>query len=164
MNQNQPTTKKKKKGCLIVTLIVISLIFIIAIGSIFSSKDTTNQTTNQSTDQTDQTDQTEPQKKLTYKDVFVFKGNGKKKSEAFHLTGNDAKLVYKYSSGISQGGVFNVSVIKKGDDVAVEGEMPEILITSSKEESEGTIQKPEGDYYLDVDAMGNWEITVQEKQ
>lgn len=81
------------------------------------------------------------------------------------MSGNEAKLVYKYSSGHPGEGIFNVYVVEKGDDVAVQGGIPEILITNSKEEGESTIQKSERDYYLDVDGIiDNWEITVQEKQ
>lgn len=99
-----------------------------------------------------------------YKDVFTFKGNGMKKSESFRLTGNDAKLVYKYDAGNPHAGMFGIYVVEKGHDVMTEGGIPEIMSTQLKEESESAIQKSEGDYYLNVNATGNWEVTVQEKQ
>ena len=105
-----------------------------------------------------------PENKLVYKDVFTFKGNGMKKSESFHLTGSDAKVLYKYNAGNSYSGVFSFYVVEKGYDVMTQGGIPEVMIQSLQEESQSTIQKSEGDYYLNVNAVGNWEIIVQEKQ
>ena len=38
------------------------------------------------------------------------------------------------------------------------------MAAKKKEESESTIHKSEGDYYLDVNVVGNWEVIVQEKK
>lgn len=162
MNQNGKTTKKKSKGCLIALIIMIiafiGAIFFFIIMPIFFIKKSTDAYLNNTEQKIEQS------KNLVYKDVLVFKGNGKKKSESFHLSGNGAKIIYKYSSGANNMGIFNVYVVKEGNDIMVQGGIPEIFITSDKEESETTIRKRAGDYYLDVDGYGNWEIIVQDKQ
>jgi len=85
-----------------------------------------------------------------------------KKSEFFHLNGNDAKIIYKYNSENSTIGAFSVYVVKKGVDIMEKGGIPEVMTTSNKEQSESTIQKSAGDYYLNVNGVGNWEVEVQE--
>ena len=98
----------------------------------------------------------------SYKTVITFKGNGMKKSESFHLNGNDAKIIYKYKSEHPNMGGFSVYVVKKGVDIMEKGGIPEVMTTSNKEQSESTIQKSPGDYYLNVNGIGNWEVEVQE--
>ena len=100
----------------------------------------------------------------SYKTVITFKGNGMKKSELFHLYGNDAKIIYKYKSESPSIGVFNVYVVKKGVDIMEQGGIPEVMTTLTKDQSESTIQKPEGDYYLNVNGVGTWEVEVQESK
>ncbi|WP_295811759.1 hypothetical protein [uncultured Apibacter sp.] len=156
MNQNQPVVKKNN-SYIIVAIVFIFIFIGMVIGILFLFKNAIKQSTNQSTKQT------ELQKNLVYKDIFVFKGNGKKKSEVFHLSGNEAKFVYKYSPG-SETEIFTVYVVDKGVDILDKGEIPEIMAANKKEESESIIYKSEGDYYLDVNAVGDWEIIVQEKQ
>ncbi|GGB73246.1 hypothetical protein GCM10007424_11430 [Flavobacterium suaedae] len=141
-----------KKVLKVIGVIIIAVIGINILIAVFSSTETQI------------SKEPEPEKELVYKDVFTFKGNGMKKSESFYLTGADAKVLYKYNAGNSYGGAFSFYVVEKGHDVMTEGGIPEVLTQSLQEESQSTIQKPEGDYYLYVNAVGNWEIIVQEKQ
>jgi hypothetical protein len=96
-------------------------------------------------------------------EVISFKGNGGKKSGTFHLSGNDAKLVYKYKSEMADMGVFVAYVVDKGVDIMKQGGMPEVT-TSKSDEGESSIQKSAGDYYLNINATGNWTVSVMELQ
>ncbi len=95
--------------------------------------------------------------------VYTFEGNGMKKSSTFELTGGEARLKYSYKSegGIGMG-MFSVYVVDEGKDIMKTGGFPEVMIQSENEESESTIQKNAGRYYLNVNAVGNWKITVEE--
>ncbi|WP_295811752.1 hypothetical protein [uncultured Apibacter sp.] len=77
-----------------------------------------------------------------------------KKSEVFYLSGNEAKFVYKYSPG-SEMEIFTVYVVDKRIDILEKGEIPEIMAANKKEGSKSIIHKSEGDYYLDVNVVGN---------
>ena len=96
-------------------------------------------------------------------EVYTFKGNGLKKSPVFELTGNDTRLKYKYKG---QGGVgmFAVYVVNEGQDIMKTGGFPEVMTQAESEESESTIQKGSGRYYLNVNAVGSWTVTVEEKK
>lgn len=95
--------------------------------------------------------------------VYSFSGNGMKKSPAFELTGNEARLTYSYKApgGIGMG-MFSVYVVDEGEDIMKTGGIPEIMTQAENEESESTIQKSAGKYYLNVNASGNWTVTVEE--
>src|ERR1700677_2316926 len=75
-------------------------------------------------------------------EVYKFTGNGKKKSPNFDLTGNDAKVTYKYTAPGNMGGagMFALYVVDKGKDIMKEGGIPEVMVSKS-EESESAIQK-----------------------
>lgn len=106
------------------------------------------------------TEKNQSDKKWT--EVYKIKGNGSKKSAPFHLDGNDVKIEYDYNSGASEIGIFSVFVIEKGIDFAKNGGFPELTITSPKEKSESSIVKDPGDYYLDINSVGNWTIIIKE--
>jgi len=100
----------------------------------------------------------------TYVKLLEFSGNGKKKSIVFELNGNHARFKYKYKSEGSGMGFFSVYVTPDGEDVMETGGIPEVMSTADHEQSESTIQKTAGKYYLDVNAIGNWSIVVEEEQ
>ena len=96
-------------------------------------------------------------------EVYKFKGNGMKKSPVFELTGGDARLKYKYQSQTGVGlGLFAVYVVDEGKDVVKTGGFPEVVTQMESEESESTIQNGSGRFYLYVNAVGSWTITVEE--
>ena len=97
-------------------------------------------------------------------EVYSFKGNGRKKSESFHLTGNDAKIMYEYKSDSPDIGVLYIYVVDKGDDIMKTGGIPEVSSSETRVSDESTIQKSEGDYYLDINAAGYWMVKVLEKR
>ena len=104
----------------------------------------------------------EPTAPKQYVEVFSFKGNGMKKSPNFHLSGGNARIVYDYG-GDMYGGLFSVYVVDKGVDIMRDGGIPEVMIQQA-EKSESYIQKSEGDYYLEVNATGNWSVSVEEEK
>lgn len=100
----------------------------------------------------------------TYVKVVEFNGNGTKKSQVFELHGRHARIRYVYKSGASDIGAFNVYVTPDGEDVKKTGGFPELMIDKAKDKGESAIQKDPGKYYLDVNAMGDWSIIVEEEQ
>lgn len=145
------------KGVKIGVTIVIGLVFILSLGD-KSSKDSPENTQELAEPTQEDQNQTEAEKKWV--DVYTFKGNGMKKSPLFELTGSEARLKYKYS-GDDDMGLFSVYVVDGGKDIMEDGGIPEVMIQVS-EDSESSIQKSAGTYYLNVNAVGKWEVTVQE--
>ena len=46
----------------------------------------------------------------------------------------------------------------------VEGGVPEVMTQAESEESESSIQKGAGRYYLNVNVSGSWTVTVEEEK
>lgn len=153
--ENQDKKKKPfyKKTWVIIVGVIILLIIIANLGGNDKSSSTSTST------------DTETSKAKQWTVVYEFKGNGMKKSPVFELAGNSAKLKYKYQG---QGGIgigaFAVYVVEEGKDVMVEGGVPEVMTQAESEESESSIQKGAGRYYLNVNASGSWIVTVEEEK
>lgn len=95
--------------------------------------------------------------------VATLKGNGRKQSGSFHLSGGETKLVYKYRSEDEDMGMFTAYVEKEGHDLNSQGGFPAVMSSAGKENTESFITKSEGDYYMLVDGVGNYTVHVQEK-
>lgn len=109
------------------------------------------------------TTEMETVKDKEWAEVYTFKGNGMKKSPVFTLNGNDARVKYKYRATDGVGiGMFAIYVVDEGVDIMKEGGIPEIMTQSENEESETSIQKAAGNYYLNINASGNWTVIVEE--
>lgn len=144
------------KGWKIGVTVIIALIVIANIGD----KDKTN---SNSTTSTEPTENTETTKEKQWTEVYSFKGNGMKKSPSFELTGEDARIKYSYKGTSGMGmGMFSVYVVDQGEDIMKTGGVPEVMTTAESEESESSIQKSEGKYYLNVNASGSWSVVVEE--
>jgi hypothetical protein len=115
------------------------------------------------TEKSTATTATESTKEKLWTTVYTFKGNGMKKSPIFELTGGDAKIKYSYKApgGIGMG-LFSVYVVDAGEDIMKTGGIPEVMTQAENEDSESAIQKSAGRYYLNVNASGNWVVTVEE--
>ncbi len=98
-----------------------------------------------------------------YVTVLTIKGNGTKNSASFHLNGNDAKLIYKYNTD-GNIGVFGIYILNKGDDIMKTGGIPEVTANKTRVSDESSLQKAAGDYYLHVNAYGEWKVTVEEME
>jgi hypothetical protein len=147
------------KGWKIGVTVIIALIVIANIGGKNDkSQSATNSTTNENSTST-----AEPTRAKQWTTVYTFKGNGMKKSPVFELTGGDARLKYSYKApgGIGMG-MFSVYVVDEGEDIMKTGGIPEVMTQAENEDSESAIQKGSGRYYLNVNASGNWVVTVEE--
>lgn len=99
-----------------------------------------------------------------WKEIYSFSGNGAKKSDNFHLTDGNAKLVYKYKSPTDMGGIFGIYVVSVGHSIEKEGGIPDVMTSETSDTSESSIHEGEGDYYLDVNSQGKWTISVMQQQ
>lgn len=164
LNQNSKTreqfAKKEKPWYKKTWVIILGVIILLVIIVNITSKNNSDKTTPSSSTET-----ANPVKEKQWTEVYTFKGNGMKKSPVFELTGGDAKLKYKYKApgGIGMG-IFSVYVLNEGEDVMKTGGFPEVMTQAENEESESAIQKSSGQYYLYVNASGNWTVTVEEKK
>ena len=140
-----------KKTWVIVVGVIILLIIIVNIGGNDKSSSTSSST------------DTETAKAKQWTVVYEFKGNGMKKSPVFELTGNNARLKYKYQ-GEGGIGMFAVYVVDEGKDIMQDGGIPEVMTQAVSEESESSIQKSAGRYYLNVNAAGSWTVIVEEEK
>lgn len=110
---------------------------------------------------------TTPENKSTaWTTVCTIKGNGTKKSAIFELSGNEARIVYKYKSnaGTAGMGTFAVYVVNQGEQILKDGGFPEVMIDKDSESGESALHKDAGKYYLDINAMGDWEVVIEENK
>lgn len=153
--ENQVKAKKPfyKRGWFIILAVIVVLIII---GNLADNNDKSS---------TSSSPPTETTKAKQWTVVYEFKGNGMKKSPVFELTGNNARLKYKYQGegGIGMG-AFAVYVVDEGKDIMKEGGVPEVMTQAESEESESSIQKGSGRYYLNVNASGSWTVIVEEEK
>jgi len=105
----------------------------------------------------------EKKQEKSWQTVYTFKGNGEKKSATFELTGAEARIKYKYNNDERVNiGVFAVFIVDEGKDLMAEGGFPEIMTSEPNEESESSIQKSAGRYYMSVKAAGKWTAVIEE--
>lgn len=121
-----------------------------------------NLSSNQSTNFNSQKVQNEAQK---WTEICTLSGNGIKKSSIFKLVGNESRVHYKYRAAEGlDAGYFSIYFLDRGKDPLRDGGIPEVMTTSVKEDSESSIQKSEGEYYIFVNAAGDWSVLVEEKR
>jgi len=143
------------KGWKIGVTILISIIVLANLGG------NDKKSSNSKTETTNTT--AEPEKEKQWTEVYSFKGNGMKKSPVFELTGEDARIKYSYKAPGGLGmGMFSVYVVDEGEDIMKTGGIPEVMTQAESEESESSIQKSAGKYYLNVNASGSWTVVIEE--
>lgn len=88
----------------------------------------------------------------TYKEIFTFKGNGAKKSETFTITGDKFKIVYDCK------GSFCSAWLKNPDS-----DLPLELVMNGTGplKDESTFYRS-GTFYIDVNAIGSYTMSVQD--
>lgn len=94
--------------------------------------------------------------------LVELEGTGTKSSTFFHLSGKEATITYEYKSTSDYFGSFQLFVLHKGD--AIMSNKPIVNTSEYSLNSEIKIDEPEGDYYLNVIAMGAYSIKVFEKK
>lgn len=93
----------------------------------------------------------------TYQQVFSFSGSGTKKSEPFNITGERFKIEYdcKEDNTVTYCGAF---VYKVGSN------LPQAVMNSQKAIKDETIiytnLAGQGEYYIDANTIGNFEMKV----
>ena len=152
----QERTRTKSATIYAITFIASFILFVILTDK-NKIGDTSKNTDNSSNTPLEQT------KSKKWTEVYTFKGNGKKKSPVFELTGGESRLKYKYR-GESGLGMFAVYVVDEGKDIMKQGGFPEVITQSENDESESSLQKGAGRFYLDVNAYGNWTVIIEEKK
>jgi len=161
MNQFESTPKKKTSVGKVILYVVLGILGISVLSAVFS--DDNDVTANEKSSSATISGNTGSEQHK-WVEVITFKGNGRKKSESFHLNGNDAKMVYTYKSESPEIGAFGIYVVDKGVDIMHEGGIPEVMLSKSVTDEESTIQKSSGEYYLDINAAGDWAVKVLQKQ
>jgi len=140
-------------------VIVIGILILLSVIGNLGKKDAPKNST--LIQETSNTSNEESEKQ--WKEVYTFKGNGMKKSPSFELNGGKARLKYKYKAPDGLGmGVFFIYVVNDGEDVMKTGGIAEVMSQAENEESESSLQKSAGLYYLYINASGDWTVTVEE--
>lgn len=135
---NKPFYKKK---WVIVTGIIVVLYFI---GSASEKQTQTNQVSN-------------PIVQKQYQEVFTFKGNGAKKSEPFTIQGDRFKISYDCKANPSVP-LCMAFIYKVGSS------LPQALMNSQQSIKDETViysnLAGKGEYYIDVNTLGSYTMTV----
>lgn len=158
-------TNEQKQKMSLGKKVLIGLGVFLLIGIIANAGKDINPTNNTNSGGTEASQQSSSTNEKKWTEVYTFKGNGTKKSPVFELTGGNAKIKYTYKATGNIGmGMFAVYVIDEGVDIMKEGGVPEIMSQAENEESESSIQKGAGRYYLEVNASGSWTVTIEEEK
>jgi hypothetical protein len=88
----------------------------------------------------------------SYQEVFVFKGNGAKKSEPFTITGDKFKIAYNCSGSLCQ------AWLKKPEG----GFSFEIIMNGTGPINDESIFYKAGTYYIESNSIGTYTMTVQD--
>lgn len=141
---------------------ILSCIFLNMVSDKNPSKNNSSSTDNLNVVSTDN-EQQEEESESEWTEIYTFRGNGIKKSQTFELTGREARLKYSYSGESGMGmGMFAIYIVDEGLDIMEDGGIPEVMTSAENEESESSIHKRAGRYYLNIQAAGNWIVTVEE--
>lgn len=101
--------------------------------------------------------------------VITLSGTTDKASQSFPLSGNETRLVYKFTGSQQLNGqsmaVGAIYLEEQGTDIMKDGGVP-IKMLQKDEAGETAIHKGAGDYFLDVKAANfdSWTVTVEEKK
>ncbi len=88
----------------------------------------------------------------SYQEVFVFKGNGAKKSEPFTITGDKFKIAYDCKGGLCQAWLKN----PEG------GFSFEIIMNGTGPIKDESIFYKSGTYYIESNSIGTYAMSVQD--
>lgn len=134
-----------------VKFILVIILFGVAVGTMDRTKLPSREEVAQPTN-AQPTAAQEPAVAKSYQEVFVFKGNGVKKSEPFTITGDKFKIVYNCT------GSFCSAWLKRP-----ESDLPIDLIMNGQGplKDESIIYKS-GTYYIDVNSIGSYTMSVQD--
>lgn len=151
-----------KKWWVVSIITIVAVIFIL--GIIGSTADTLPGTQIQPSNKTEQEttkiidEQTSakinssaPVAQKQYIQVFTFSGSGAKKSEPFTITGSRFKITYDCSGDLCQAFMFKVG-----------SQIPQVVMNNVGSIRDETIMYGNGEYYLDANTMGKYNMTVSD--
>jgi len=93
-----------------------------------------------------------PAVEKSYQEIFVFKGNGAKKSEPFTITGDKFKIAYNCSGSLCQ------AWLKKPEG----GFSFEIIMNGTGPINDESIFYKAGTYYIESNSIGTYTMSVQD--
>ncbi|HEY5990540.1 MAG TPA: DUF732 domain-containing protein [Streptosporangiaceae bacterium] len=95
--------------------------------------------------------------------VISVSGSSDKRTPAFTLHGDRARLRYTFTDSAGYGMVVGaIYVLDEGTSLAADGGIPEVMVTDPGTDSTELAQG-EGRYYLDISAANaHWTVTIQE--
>jgi hypothetical protein len=96
-------------------------------------------------------------------EIITVEGNDTKTSPGFALGRGGAKIRYSFQNDTGDDGTLSVYIIEEGKDFDQASAKP-VVTSQAAVESESTIQKPPGKYYLQIVGAGNWKVTVENMQ
>jgi hypothetical protein len=129
---------------------VFILVIIASNGSGGSNGGSTTNNVVQGTEASDTTN--EAKAEPTWQAVKTWTGNGIKKTEPFTITGEQWRVTWT-----NKGGYLGVSVYKPGNTLPTE-----MLVNTTDATSDTSYVYKDGEFYLDVNSSGAWELTVEE--
>lgn len=133
-----------------VKFILVIVLFGVAVGTMDRSQLPTTTEANQPKN-TESAAQA-PAVEKTYQEVFVFKGNGAKKSEPFTITGDKFKIAYNCSGSLCQ------AWLKKPEG----GFSFEIIMNGTGPINDESIFYKAGTYYIESNSIGTYTMNVQD--
>jgi hypothetical protein len=98
------------------------------------------------------TDQQNSDLPKTYIPIYLFEGEGPKKSEPFTVKSDSFKVAYD-----CQGSLCSATLYKLNDDFPVQ-----LIMNTSSSTKDETIVYGEGTYYIDATVMGKFSMTIYE--
>jgi len=133
-----------------VKFILVIVLFGVAVGTMDRSQLPTTTEANQPKN-TESAAQA-PAAEKSYQEIFVFKGNGAKKSEPFTITGDKFKIAYNCSGSLCQ------AWLKKPEG----GFSFEIIMNGTGPINDESIFYKAGTYYIESNSIGTYAMSVQD--
>lgn len=135
-----------------VKFIVVVVLLGVAVGTMDRSQLPSSADTAQPTDSQPTTEAQEPAAAKSYQEVFVFNGNGAKKSEPFTVTGDQFKITYDCKGALCQ------AWLKKPDNSF----SFEIIMNGTGPIKDESIFYNAGTYYIESNSIGTYSMSVQD--
>lgn len=133
-----------------VKFILVVVLFGVAAGTMDRSQIPATTEANQPTNT--ETATQAPAVEKAYQEIFVFKGNGAKKSEPFTITGDKFKIAYNCSGSLCQ------AWLKKPEG----GFSFEIIMNGTGPINDESIFYKAGTYYIESNSIGTYSMSVQD--
>jgi len=135
-----------------VKFILVIVLLGVAVGTMDRSQLPSSAETVQPTDSQPTTEAQAPAAAKSYQEVFVFKGNGAKKSEPFTITGDKFKIVYDCKGSLCQ------AWLKKPEG----GFSFELIMNGTGPIKDESIFYNAGTYYIESNSIATYTMSVQD--